>query len=307
VVWNAVQGRVTKYNHWPNPFKTLLKKLDVLACENRMQFAFDYVVTAFAAWAWSAFIPSPVELTRKFLSGSYKCGFYMQHGIGSPFDIIWEDKSVSRALAEITGPFVGVLNYMWMMDTAFSALQTYSSIVYFFETCAGDRYETLLRDAGAPLPPGIHNGGPVSAQLIWDPANHASLPSNSVSWLERSNIHATAFGYLKSNNHVVNSARIKLTIGIEEVAYLDIGHMGIDEIVPYKLEYADAHDAGAIKVEISYDIEAGGITNSSIECTRFTVRQTPIDIPNGGPLGGKEPPPSSRSPCSFLSDFYDSM
>jgi len=295
------------FNHWPNPVKALVKKFEITACEDTLQFRIEYWAAGAFVWLFDNFFPGPREIERKFLTGSYKCGFYFFGKRGSVLNLVFEDKSIGVVVGEILGPVAQALWYVWAFETAFSALSTYSSMHYAIEKCGADRYECLMRDADAPLPPGIHTGGPVFSQIIWDPNHWGVTADNTVIIPERKNVHAFACGYLLANNHVVNSARVAFTIGTEEVAFTELGHMGSGEIKGWQLDWSDAHDAGSIKVQITYDIDAGGVINSDIQCTRFTVRETPLDIPNGGHSPKETPPPSSVLPCDFLTRFYDSM
>jgi len=154
---------------------------------------------------------------------------------------------------------------------------------------------------------GVHNGGPVQANVIWDPNGWEDHADNAIITLGAHDLHATAYGYLLANNHVVNNAYVILSIGNVELARQELGGLGVSGVKPWRLEYAGAGIAGAIKVEIYYDIALGGLVNSEIQCTRFTVRQVPTGTPNRATPALGAAPSSPNPPCSFLTRFYDTM
>jgi len=48
MVWQTVQGKNPKFNHWPNPSKLIIKDLEVLACGPTWQAKATYAeYTAF--------------------------------------------------------------------------------------------------------------------------------------------------------------------------------------------------------------------------------------------------------------------
>jgi len=299
--------KVAKYNHWPNPFKFLIKYFGVTACEDTLQFEIEWWGFGLLAYWFDNFIPGPRELERKFATGAYKCGFFGFHGVPNALDLIWEDGTAGRAVLEIASPAIAPLYYLWMLEVPYGAMAQVQSMIYAMAKCDTDRYECLLGNASAALPPGVHNGGPVQAQVIWDPNNWNDHADNAVVTLGAHDLHATAYGYLSAVSHIINNAYIILSIGVTELARQEMGSMQANEVKAWRLEYAGASIAGAIKVEIYYDIAAGGIANPVIECTRFTVRQTPTGIPNRGTPGLGAPPSSPNPPCSFLTRFYDTM
>jgi len=309
MVWLKETGQYAlKYHAWPNPFRNQVKKLQVLACEDTWQAKVEMYKNAFGFWFWDSFIPSPVELTRKFALGSYKCGFYIP-GLKtrSPLDIVWRDGRTSRMLLEIARPVTTGLWAMWAAETIWSALSTWSSIQYLMEMCETDRYMAMLRDGDAPLPPGVHQGGPVFGTVMWDPNEWIVEANCTVVIPEPKNVHALAFGYLRAESHQVNSCRISINDSADVLAYIDTGPIEPNGVFAWDLEYANEHGAGALFIVADYDIAEGGLLNSRIVLTRFTVRETPLEIPLPDVIGGPQdytPPPV---PCDTVQAFYDSL
>jgi len=307
-IWDSLTpGELLKVNHWPNPAKAAMRYFHITACEDTLQMEAAWWGLGFLAWAFSSFVPSPRELERKFATGAYKCGFYGLQGPASPLSIIWYDETLAQVVLEIASPLTHALYVIWFNETIFSAISTYQSMMYQVARCDADRYECLLGFSSANLPPGIHSGNPVMAGLIWDPNGWADTADNAIDTFDNRNLHATAWGYLLANNHIVHSATVSFYIGTQVVASQELNPMEQFGLQAWRLEYAGLATAGTIHVQIDYNIEGGGLINSEIQCLRFTVRQVPNGIPNeGGPLKNA-PPPDLNPPCTYLQSFYDSM
>jgi len=308
MTWLRETGQYAlKYHSWPNPFRNGVRQIEVLACEDTWQAKITMFKNAFGFWAFDSFVPSPVELTRKFALGSYKCGFYLPVRIPSPLNIIWADGSVAQMLLEIARPVTTGLFYMWAMETAWSALSTWSSIQYAMEMCEQDRYGCLLRDGSAPMINGEHFGGPAFSEIIWDPLGVADPNDMAIAIEETSNVRANAFGYAECRGHTINSITIALEDSNGPLATVGPFSGSGSDVIPWSIEWAGVHDAGAIFIVAYWNIEPAGIISAELVGTRLTVNQRPPSIPNGGPVLQQGPPFSPYPPCDQVQEFYDSM
>jgi len=298
---------IQKYQHWPNPFKNMVKDMKVWACEDTWQMEVSLWTTAALAFLWTNFVPSPIEIERKFLTGSYKCGFYMFGKTPSILDMVWGEPGAGKALLEMATPAAKALFAIWAVETTFDAMSTYQGVLTLQAMCDTDRYETLLRDAAAAMIPGVHQGAPVFASVIWDPHNHAVVNNNSVMISERSNVHMHAAGYVRSGTHVINSCLMHLVEGTTILTTVDIGHMEVNETRQYSSEFAGLLEAGAVGLLFEWDVAAGGLTNPEMTCTRLTVRQVPGDVEEKPRIDGPQTPPPMWNPCKQVQEFYDSM
>jgi len=296
-----------KYNHWPNPFRNIVQQLDVLACEDTFQARIKMYSSQFGNWFYSSFVPSPVELTRKFATGSYKCGFYLPIRLRSPLDIVWRDGRTSAMLAEVLRPVVTGLFYMWAFDTAFEAIHTWSTIKYAMEMCELDKYECLIRDGHSPMPQGTHEGNSAFAQVIYDPNNWAIPNDGSIAPGPNQSASAFGCGLFVANGKTIDDLRVELRNNNVVIATESIGHVGPGEIVAWSVGGAGFIVNGTLACVYVGTVSGAGIIQPEYLMTRFTVRATPIDIPNDGP--GYQPDPS-RGPfsrCDQVTRFYDSM
>jgi len=298
---------VQKYQHWPNPFRNMVKDMKVWACEDTWQMEVSLWATAAAAFLWTNFVPSPIEIERKFLTGSYKCGFYFFGKTPSLLDMVWGEPGAGKVLLEIATPAAQALFAIWAVETAFDAMNTYQGVLTLQAMCNADKYETLLRDAAAAMIPGVHQGAPVFAQVIYDPHNHAVPNNNSVMISETSNVHIHAAGYVRSGSHVINSCLMHLVEGTTILTTVDIGHMGLNETRQFSSEFAGLLNAGAVGLLFEWDVAAGGLTNPEMSCTRLTVRQVPGTVPTEPEISGNQTPPAEWNPCKQVQEFYDSM
>jgi len=170
-VWNSVNQEsknFQKYTHWPNPFN-VLKQMDVLACNPVWIARFEFYLGSAADFFWSNFVPSPVELTRKAFTGGYKCGFYIPLKVKSPIDIIGRGNT-GVIMGEILGPFTTGLFYWWAAQTAFDALNTWSSIINAQEACDEDSNSALMRGGHVSMKFASEGSVPFY-QIVYDPNN----------------------------------------------------------------------------------------------------------------------------------------
>jgi len=271
--WIKETGQhVIKYHSWPDPFRNTVKKIDVLACEDTWQAKVEMYLSAFGQWFWSSFVPSPVELTRKTLTGSYKCGFYLKTKFRSPLDIVWRDGSVSQMLMEVFRPVTTGLFYLWAAETAFEAMSTWTSIVYAMERCDLENNECLLRDGLSPMPQGLHSGNSAFMSVIWDPRGWGVINDGAIDCGASGHVTAFACGYIETNGHTVNDCSVALYNGTNIIAQVDLGNIGAGDVKPWSVSYDGAIASNVLQPFYTADVQPNPIIPAAFICTRFTVK-----------------------------------
>ncbi len=223
-VWDKVkQGPSKSWTHWPNPFP-YLRDLKVLACEDTVQLQLLFWGAVFGRWFFSNFIPSPVELTRKTVAGGYKCGFYVGEGFGSPLDIIWEDKSVSKAVLEISGPFTTTLFYLWAMQTGWSGLSAAHHAFLAVERCDAAMNECLVMNGDGDWNFSPESGSPVGFDVIYDPLHRWDGIASMQFFAGALSIHA--FGYVTATGASVSSCDVYIRSAVYTGPKVHLGAFG---------------------------------------------------------------------------------
>jgi len=294
-IWDDVKGAskaTQKYTHWPNPFKGMVKRIDVLACEEIWQAKVAMWGIAFANFFWSSFVPSPVELTRKFVGGAYKCGFYLIPGIPSPIDIVWRDGKASEVLLEASSPFTKALFYWWAAETAWSALSTYTSIIHKQEQCDLTGRETLLAQGIGSFGGGTHHveGEAGLFNVLRDIYDRYSEAGGHVFVDEPSSCNAIAVGYMVAQGSTLKNVEVAIKYGEEIGTKQFLGEVGPFEAVPFSVAGAKGNFDGTISVWFQCDVEGLTILPNYIDVTRFTVTVDPPDTKNPGWDRGPTPP-----------------
>lgn len=210
--WESELGNTVKYGRWPNPFRNLVQDINVLACEDSWQAMFKMYAYGFGNWFFSNFIPSPYELTRKTFTGSYKCGFYSRIRIKSPLDVIWKDAGASRVLQGALRPVTTGLFYIWGMQTALDAIQTWSTIQYAMEMCDWDGNTTTLSEAIAPIQTNPSTGGVAFAIVVYDPRERA-IPNDCIVRVPTEcKWQAHVIGRIVAGDERINNISVGMTI-----------------------------------------------------------------------------------------------
>lgn len=134
-VWTSMLGAYQQIPRWPSPFRGQMRRLRVLACNDGWLADIEFNGRIWGQFLWTDFIPQPTEIIRKSVTGSYKCGFYLDIEVKSPLDIIWKDESASRFLAKLAHIPVTGLFLWWASETAVDALSTWSTVALLEAQC----------------------------------------------------------------------------------------------------------------------------------------------------------------------------
>jgi len=161
---------IHKWNHWPTPHNWITD-IKVLVCNQDTFIAQFKLAFALAAeFFWSSFVPSPREVERKFFTGGYRCGFYLNVKIKSPIEILF-GRGTNTVIGQIQSPFATGLFYFWVQQTALTALSSWSTLVFPQLYCEENVGDGVRRDDIGQLSQGFHEGVPGLGVLIYDKWN----------------------------------------------------------------------------------------------------------------------------------------
>lgn len=288
-IWQLGNGAYKDFKNngfkkWPNPFDGQMKDIKVLACQNTWQADVTMYGIGFGNWAWSSFIPSPVEITRKTITGSYKCGFYFKTKFGSPIDVIWKNKNISRMLLEISNPFATALFYMWAGQTFFSFLDTYQSIAYAQLQCGVDHDECLLADGqGEYYAGGAEFGTPGFYTTLQDPKDMYASPGGAIDTFEHGHLRMDAYGTVYAGSPTVFDCVISFMHGTTIMeggnCKVDIGPLAPGGEAQWHLSFDGEVDAGAFRINGNLHNNAINLERSTIFVNRWTASWAPQSFP----------------------------
>jgi len=277
--WESELGNSVKHGRWPNPFKNLTKEINVLACEGTWQAMFSMYAIGFGNWFWSTFIPGPWEITRKTFTGSYKCGFYSRIRVKSPLDVIWRDGSAARTLGQIIRPATTAAFYLWGMQTAWDALQTWSSILYAMEMCDWDGNTTTLANAIAPIQTNPTSGGVAFAEVIYDPRDRA-VPNDCIVRVEGEVVwQAHAIGYIVADTEPIHNVRVGMTVNNETYILATLGDVGPFQTAPFAVSMNGVDPFLDAQPYFYAEPETFGPAFGVCHVTRFIVNAFPPSFP----------------------------
>jgi len=288
---NYLDGN-TGYTHWANPFKGMVRKIDILACEEIWQAKVAMWGIAAANWFWSSFVPSPVELERKFVAGSYKCGFFLAPGLRSPLDIIWRDGKASEVLLEASSPFTKAIFYWWAAETAWSALSTYTSVIHKQHQCDLTGRETLLSAGVGTFGGGTHHveGEAGLYTVLRDIFDRYSEAGGHVFIDEPSSVNAIAVGYMTTEGSTLHNVEIGIKYGEEVMQKAYLGTILPFTAQPFSVAGAKGNYDGTVSVWFQCDVEGLTVFPNYINVVRWTVTVDPPDTPTPGWDRSPDPP-----------------
>jgi len=240
-----------KWSHWPTPHLGFVTSIEVLACNHTWQAKVAMYGIAAAEWAWSNIVPSPIELARKTLTGSYKCGFYLHAGFKSPLDVIWKDASKSKFLLEVTSPITTGFFYIWAATSAYEALSKWNSLIYAMAMCDTDTHSCLV-DSAMNLETAANISGDLSwPHEIYDPNDWHEPNGGFIGIPEEAYVTANAFGYVRTDNIMVDDVKVEIKVNGTTVSQVSLGNMGQESEAPWSLEYSHLASAGNVVVHYS--------------------------------------------------------
>lgn len=179
MVWQTIQSGVNKgvgMNSWPSPLNWVTN-VEVLVCNQDLWMArIDLAYNVAADFFWSSFVPSPREVERKYFTGGYRCGFFLNVKVRSPLEIIF-GKGTSTVIAQIFEPFARGLFFWWVQQTALSALAAWTTVIFPELYCEEGIGDGLRRADKGALGQGFNSGTPGLGVLSFDKRGWLSTTS----------------------------------------------------------------------------------------------------------------------------------
>lgn len=276
-IWNKVkQTKYRDFSHWPNPFPSV-QEVTPMACSPNQLVLVKMWGLAALHWWFDAFVPSPTELVRKTLTGSYKCGFFLGGELPSPLDVIWEDGRTSQALMEISRPVTTALFAMWATQTAFAALDAAHTLYLAMEKCEEDQNEGVMADGAAYFASDHDIGGTPFYTTLWDPKGRAE-PIDGAFGFPIGPMSASAFGTVSCAAGFITNVRASLIAGGHSYNQQDLGGCGPGGHVSYSLSMgATMLNAGAIQVRLEITQTGAGPFTTEAITKRFIIHYNQID------------------------------
>jgi len=261
------------WSHWPTPYN-FQTKITQLACEPTWQAKIELYATGFAWWFWTNIVPSPVEITRKVLLDSYKCGFYLPIKVKSPLQFFIGKGGVTF-LAELARPITTFAFYWWVASSIFAALDTYHTVQILEEECQTQGFACLLGPTGAAFfTNGIYEGP--GMPVISDPFGRHVTASGV-------HVHNTVwdynlFGSYHTGGNTFDRISISIMVGAQELSTIELSGAPSTELINFSID-CNNHTEGPtayarIKFEGRHDPWNGVF--GRINFTRATVNGIPF-------------------------------
>jgi len=259
-----------RFPQWPNPVDSVVN-FSELACQSGWQATVKFAAASYARFAWATFVPSPAELTRKFLLGGYKCGFYFLPKIKSPLDLVIGEEGTS-ILARAAEPFTKVLFYWWVAESVAGAISTWTTVMHRQEQCNDLDIEVKESNALATLIWGTHNTPPGFYHVDYDP-NHLDPAGTGNIPVGPGGVTASASGFLVDRFGQVDSLSIQILLNSTVVASSPI-HVANDGYTKegFVVWQRPAGAAGNVSVNLSYHMNSGPSAVADFHVTVLTVR-----------------------------------
>lgn len=283
--WQLASGAIDDFRRrgfrsWPDPTAGFVQDIKVLACQDTWQAEVTMIGMAAAHWFWTNFIPSPVEITRKTLVGSYRCGFYFRVKFKSPIDVIFRAPGASKMLMEITNPVATGLFYFWAASTLFDAVNTWQSIIYAGMMCGLDHDECLLTNGEASaFAGGAPNGTPGFYHTLQDNRPMYTSPGGAVQFFERGWFATTAYGTVYNGSPNVTRCIISFQAGTTplpgETALVDLGPIPPGNSIPFTISWEGYLDATAVRINWDIENDATGLQSTNLIIDRWTSSWAP--------------------------------
>lgn len=272
-----------RYGRWPDPFRNMLKRIDVLACEDTWQAQFTMYALAFGHWFWSNYIPGPWELTRKTFAGSYRCGFYRAGKVRSPLNIVWRDGRTARALGEIIRPVATGAFWVWNIGSKWEALKTWESLQIKQELCDENQNSSLMRDSEALFTTTGHKEGPPAlGAIIYDPKSRMNENITLCEYGFPCRWTAHAYGYFVSLSAQLNNCSAKIDTGSGSDPWIPFGNAAPFEALPFDVHIQGEGSAAILQLQMAFDVVGGALLKARFHCVRFTCNITDLNEPDPG-------------------------
>lgn len=284
---------ILKYTHWPNPFGEL-REINAMICGPEVVLDLKFWGRMAGAFYVSNFVPSPVELTRRWLTGQYRCGVGFDlfpfkevpfpGKAWGPLDILWTDGRASRALAGSFSPIMQGLFYLWAAGTAYNALQQWSTVMLEMASCDANEFDANMATGDADFTGTGGTGAPNGYSIISDPAGMANALDGFYNVLE-AHANSVAFGEIISLGKAIDNVRIEwlgFTWSDEVYNSGPIEPFGRVSWILTGSKVLATH--GTVQVKCTVTQSNLPISATVVTCTRFSVSRSAPPGPNVPPI-----------------------
>jgi len=294
MVWEYVSSQGKKlaaFNYWPRP-TNWVKNISVLVCNQdtfimQIELAFNLA----AAFFWANILPSPRELERKFFTGGYRCGFYLDIPLKGPVEILW-GKGTQKMVAEIARPFVTPLFYFWGISTTIEALSSFGTLIYPQYQCIEEIGDGLRKMDVAAMNINHTEGVPGLGEFVFDHNDFLSLTVAQVN-IPPGYWRVIACWAIANDEDQLDNLSVGIIINGGEKL---MNAVELNTVAPIIWSQTDVsgHTEGAISVSAYFESDRhASLPLMLITCTYFVYYWSPIPfVPGPGGLvqpGGDSP------------------
>jgi len=273
----------------------MVKNVSVLACSDKMLIKVEMWTMVLGRWWFSNFIPSPVEITRKLVSGGYKCGFFLPIKVRSPLDIIWSDGAAAQAVLEMSRPVTTALFAMWATTTIFEGLDIAHTLFLAMQSCDDEANTAVMKEGAAYFPSNEQVGTAVFYTTTWDPNGLCDHNPGDIRY-PIGNVQVGAIGFVTNTGSNIEELDISLDTNGVLYDHKPLSAPAIGERVAFNLSAEfNADSAGAVTIRMHIKQSGQGAFSVQLQVTRFYLHFGPRQpvIPNSNHL---VPPDPCRAP-----------
>jgi len=276
-VWDAVKGGPKRsWSHWPNPFGWIDEIL-MMACEDDIWIKVKMYGMLAGSFFFSNFVPSPVEISRKLVTGAYKCGFYLPIKAKSPLDLIWTDGRTSAVLRGKISPVTTGAFYFWAASTAFAAMDTWHTIQIALAKCDAVGNECVLIDGENFYPGTDPAGSPGFYTEVYDPEDRYQSPGGSVRF-EKGALSVFVHGTIVVTGNHVTGGYVTLWPTHLNAPVITVPEMDGSGVFKFAVEFNGiATQAGDVQCYASLLQQNGSPFGTLLSVQSFIVNNKPID------------------------------
>jgi len=237
-VWTSIEGVGDHFPHWPNPFTCGIKSQTSWQCGNYVVIDVELVAGCLAHFFFSNFVPSFQEITRKFVGGSYRCGFYGLRGTKSPLDVFWKSSTPGRIAGEILSPLAKGAFYWWAAETTLDAVSLWQSLMYAEDAGKSTPYSMLIPEGHAQIRFASSTGGINFPEALCSFDLFRPHPSTIVESAVSGPWESHMYGVLdaRGSDHINLHGELFLQAGGEVIDSFDLTDVRLGDVVPWELK-----------------------------------------------------------------------
>lgn len=290
--------KLLNYNRWPG-VHNYVTDIRVLVCNEQtlivqISLAFALAMHMF----WTSFFPSPREVERKFFTGGYRCGFFLDVKVKSPVEIIF-GRGASTIIGEIVRPAATLMYYFWLEQVALTAMSTFTTLIYPFLFCQDNIGDGLRRSDVGTFGQGHNEGVPGLGAFKFDRYGFMSL-TNCTVFFPPGYWTVYVAWFVKPTPWPIENLKLGIHDSSHPNQMADMEPRSAGEPATHVTDVSGYSAEGAvISAWAEGDLPLGALV-SQVEAVMFTYSWSPIPFPPPyGDLQGPSGPPHGRQPWDF--------